>query len=188
MAHKIESDLDFGSASRITNLPAPAADSDAARRVDLVFGQVVIIVDEKAYNVDGGTFTSGAVRKRDLNTIAAGSDYVTLSGNEFTLDAGKWFIEWTAPAYRVGTHWSALYDGDDALVAMGSTAFSVSGGDYAITQSKGCTVVELDGTEPLWIGHQCAANYSTFGFGFKSSFAGGTNPSIYTCVTCRRLS
>ena len=64
-----------------------------------------IICDEKARNVDSGTFTSGDWRTRDLNTEIADPDgIVSISNNQFTLSAGDYLIEASAPAFSVNQH------------------------------------------------------------------------------------
>ena len=52
---------------------------------------------------NGGTFTSGAFRTRDSNTEVADPDnIVSISSNQFTLGAGNYLIEASAPAYKSG--------------------------------------------------------------------------------------
>ena len=53
------------------------------------FESYAIIADQKSSTTQGGGFTSGAWRTRDLNTEIADADgIVSISSNQFTLGAG----------------------------------------------------------------------------------------------------
>ena len=84
-------------------------------RVDTILGEsgaerrglmsYAIICDQKSHTGDGGSFTSGAWRTRDLNTEIADPDgIVSIANNQFTLGAGDYLIEASAPAYSVNQH------------------------------------------------------------------------------------
>ena len=61
---------------------------------------VAIIADVKAYNADGGTFTQNVWQTRDLNTeLDDPLNIVTIASNQFTLQAGTYLVEWSAPAW-----------------------------------------------------------------------------------------
>lgn len=63
---------------------------------------VSYIRDEKASGVNGGTFTLGAWRTRDLNTITNyGKIKCTLNSNQFTLGSGNYFLMGSAPGFIV---------------------------------------------------------------------------------------
>ena len=65
------------------------------------------IRDEKAQNTAGGTFTSGAWRTRDLNTVKTNEiTGASLAANQITLPAGTYWVEWSAPAYVVNQNQS----------------------------------------------------------------------------------
>ena len=84
--------------------------------------------DEKASNVDGGTFTSGAYRTRDLNTTKANDiEGASISANQIILPAGTYYMEASAPAFRVERHKTKLRnitDGSDTLI--GTAEFSTT--------------------------------------------------------------
>ena len=86
------------------------------------FASYAIICDEKASGTDAGTFTSGAWRTRDLNTEIADADgIVSISNNQFTLQAGTYKIYASAPAYLVKEHQIKLYN----VTASADIAFGV---------------------------------------------------------------
>ena len=147
---------------------------------------VVILCDEKAYNVDGGTFTLGAWRHRDLNTILAGGSYVTLSGNRFTPVAGTWFVEWSCPAFNINSHISRLYNYTAGVaVSLGSVEYAQV--TYLVeTRTFGSAVISANGTDAYQIEHYAPAyTVATNGFGVKSTASGIA--SRYTFVTLKKL-
>lgn len=130
-----------------------------------------IIADQKAQNTNGGTFTSGAWRTRDLNTEIADPDgIVSISGNQFTLGAGSYLIRWSAPAYAVNRNQSKLQNiTTSAGVAVGSSAYAF--GTNAVSSiSLGAARVVLTASTVFEIQHQCETTLST-GFGIAGNFA-----------------
>ena len=146
---------------------------------------VARITDSKTSGTAGGTFTSGAWRTRDLNTIEDDPDsIVTLSSNQFTLGAGTYLIQWSAPVYRVNSHKTQLYDVTGATdLGKGSSEYS-NNGDSVQTISVGSDVVTLTANNTFEIQHQCQTTVSGDGFGVAASFAA----EKYTMVTIFKLS
>jgi hypothetical protein len=131
-----------------------------------------VIADQKAQNTNGGTFTSGAWRTRDLNTeITDPNGIVSISSNQFTLVAGDYLVRWSAPADAVNTHQSRLYNVTDAsVVSVGTSAYSVTG-SYAVTTSDGAARVSIVSTKTFRIEHQCNLTTAGTGFGRAGNFA-----------------
>ena len=90
-----------------------------------------VIVDRKAWNSGGGSFVDGAWRTRDLNHIHSDPDnIVSLSSNEFTLQRGRYLIEWRLCAYATQMHKSRLYnvtDGEAVNVGSNDGGVTVNG-------------------------------------------------------------
>tara|TARA_R110000772_G_scaffold78559_1_gene168560 strand:- start:14889 stop:16910 length:2022 start_codon:yes stop_codon:yes gene_type:complete len=150
-----------------------------------VAAQVVIMSDVKAYNAAGGTFTAGAVRTRDLNTVDSGGDYVTLASNRFKLDAGTWLVTASAPARQVDSHWTTLYNyTQSSAVAVGVTDWAGNTSDNQ-SRSHVSGVFVADGTDELIVQHECLTSRATTGFGSNTGTSG--HDSIYTNVTCQRI-
>jgi len=82
-----------------------------------LFSGYAIFADQKAQNTEGGTFTSGAWRQRDINTTIANTDTtnITLGTNEFTLLAGNYLIHWEVVAYYVAGAITRLHDGSSSV-------------------------------------------------------------------------
>ena len=85
---------------------------------------VAIIADVKAQNVSGGATLGGDWNNRNLNTeIDDPEDIVSISSNQFTLQAGTYLIEWACPAFKVDRHQTRLWNVTaSALVDVGTVA------------------------------------------------------------------
>jgi len=146
-----------------------------------LFSSYAIIADQKANDVDGGTFTSGDWRTRDLNTELIDPDgIVSISSNQFTLQAGTYFIKAHAPAYRVNRHMAKLYQtsGTPADIAFGTGQYTNStylGHTDSIVRAR----VTISSATTYEIRHRCAATHATSGFGNGANF--GTT-ELYTVV------
>ena len=131
-----------------------------------------LIVDKKDADTDGGTFSSGAWRTRDLNTILVNEDSICAgtSGNDsFTLIAGTYLIKWSAPAYEVQHHTTKLHDQTaDTVIAKGTAAYDQSG--YSVGRSWGSHVVTITSNNDYKIKHKCYTSRNTDGFGQKTGF------------------
>jgi hypothetical protein len=139
----------------------------------------VIVEHQEAAGTDGGTFTSGADANRTLNTLVRNNGTLaTLGSNRVTLPAGTWLIEWRCPCYRVDGNQSWLYNfTDSAIVAVGSSAFSLSSANNAVVISQGRTVVTLAGAKEFNVRHRCATTRATDGFGVAANVG---NAEVYT--------
>lgn len=117
---------------------------------------VAIIQDQKTSGTNGGIFAIGADRTRTLNTLVYNRNTtVSIASNQFTLPAGSWLIEWSAPAYRVDSHQSLLYNvTDSAEVQRGATARARQFDDQVQTTSAGAAVVTIAGAKAFEIRHR----------------------------------
>ena len=123
-----------------------------------------IVYDEKSNGTAGGTFTQGAWQTRDLNTIEGDSDFLSVSSNQITLEAGHYFIEASAPGHNVDEHKLRLRNTTDSTTdivgrpirsnAVADTGNSLLDGFITITAQK---VFELQ--------HRCGTTRGTDGFG-----------------------
>ena len=174
------------SAASLTNIPAAnlvgVCTSGLTRTGG--FGKFVsyaIIGDVKANDVDGGTFTSGDWRTRDLNTeLIDADDIVSISSNQFTLQAGTYFIEAQAMAYRVNRHMVKLYQtsGTPADIAFGTSMYANSaynGNNVSVVRAR----VTISTATTYEIRHRGDTNHSTYGFGLGANF--GTT-ELFTVV------
>ena len=146
---------------------------------------VARITDSKASGTSGGTFTSGAWRTRDLNTIEDDPDsIVTLASNQFTLGAGTYLIQWSAPAIKAGSHKTQLWDVTGSTdLAKGTSEYTASA-DSIQTHSFGFDIVTLTASNTFEIQHRCFSSTTSNGLGVVGNFAA----EKYAMVTIFKLS
>jgi len=137
-----------------------------------LFSGYAVFEDQQPSGTDGGTFTSGAWRTRDLNTTVFNTDTtnIVLGTNQFTLKApGSYLVEWKATALEVGEHMSVLYDVTaPAYVEYGSSQDTQP--TITITNaSYGATRVTPSGSNVYEIRHRCYITEATHGFGRATS-------------------
>ncbi len=147
-----------------------------------LFSSYAIIRDQKTGS-DGGTFTSGAWRTRDLNTEVVDDDgIVSISSNQFTLQAGTYFIKAITPAYEAEYHQNRLYNiTDSSVVDTGSSAFT-NATSFVVTNSILLTRFTITGAKVFEVQHQTNLTKSNTGFGVRSSAGFTTAADIYTIV------
>lgn len=139
----------------------------------------IVIQDQKSSTVDGGTFTSGADRTRVLNTLVRNVDSMaSLASNQFTLPAGTFYIEWSAPAYAVNGHLSQLYDITAGLTVSRSRSVFATNGAGITTFSEGWALVTLASSGTYEIRHRCQTSRSTDGFGAATSLGTETYTEV----------
>lgn len=130
-----------------------------------------VLKDIKSHSTKGGTFTAGAWRTRDINTIENDQDWISLASNQFTLLAGKYLIEASAPAYRVDSHMVALYNTTASTLVTGSSEYSYNAGQ-AQTRSVVRQYVELSADATFELRHYCQTTRSDTGLGVSCTFSG----------------
>ena len=169
------------------------------------FEGVALIMDEKSSGTNGGTFTKGDWRARDLNHIEFEADDMNIGGangsypDSFLIfGAGSnttdYFIRWACPAFDVGNHQTRavlLADSGgsgEGEVILGYGSNSSSHISFPnTTYSVGWARLDYNGSETreVQIQHRCSTTKTTTGFGVDNSFAadgGGSTTEIYTTV------
>ena len=144
------------------------------------FTSYAILADVKSDDTDSGSFTSGAWRTRDINTeISDADDIVSLSSNQFTLQAGSYLIEVQATAYRVNRNMIKLYNVTaSADIAFGSSMYANTGYNGGSTGYLS-TRITIGAARTFEIRHRCQSNNTTHGFGQASDFG---NNELYLIV------
>jgi len=132
-----------------------------------LFASYAIIADQKTQNTDGGTFTSGAWRTRDLNTEIADPDgIVSISSNQFTLEAGSYLIRWVCATYQTYGNQSRVYNITDSSVeGISQTIRPVYDGENSV----GTIRVDIAGSKTFEIQHYCNTTVATSGFGYAAN-------------------
>ena len=102
------------------------------------------VIDEEIYDPDG---------------------IVSLSSNQFTLQAGTYRIWWNFPGYQVDKHNTKLYNVTDTANVAAGTAEKSGDSENTQTRSSGFTRVTISGAKAFEIRHICAVTKSNNGLG-----------------------
>ena len=149
---------------------------------------VAVIADRKTSGTNGGTFTSGDWRTRDLNTeVSDTNSIVSIASNQFTLVAGTYLIQWVAPANGVANHTSRLYDITGAtIVAQSTNAMDYPDASLPADEgpSIGSTVITIGSSNTYEIRHHGSTTRSTDGFGYANALGPYEQ---YTTVTILKV-
>jgi hypothetical protein len=149
-------------------------------------GLILHVREVQAYNVDGGTFTSGADRTRVLNTVVTNTiSGASLASNQIVLPAGTYDVEWSAPAKICNAHFSHLYDTTGAAKLLDGTTEFVNSAVPVVTRSLGRGRITLTVTSALEIRHRCQTTRNTDGLGNQTTVSG--YDSIYTDVVIKTV-
>lgn len=137
--------------------------------------------DEKGATTDGGTFTSGADRTRDLNQEYDPDGIVTLSANQFTLEAGTYKILARAPALQCAQNVAWLFNTTDtAVVLLGSVAFANTAAQGSQNDSWVQGEFTIAAQKTFELRHRCVTTKATNGFGTQATAI--VSASIYSVV------
>ena len=107
----------FGSGANLTGITAG------------LFSSYAIISHEKANNTNGSSLSTGNYSTREINSEVADPDgIVTVSGNQFTLQAGSYLIDSMSIIHRGNQSQSRLYNAtDSSVVQYGMSVHSSDG-------------------------------------------------------------
>jgi len=144
--------------------------SGVVSRLGVFESQLLHVRDEKANDTAGGTFSSGAWRTRELNTIKTNEiTSASLSSNQITLPSGTYYIKASIPAFNVSRHQAVLYNTTDSSFDLIGTSEFVSGGSGSSKSFiNGRFTISAQKTFELQ--HQCETTDAGNGFGVKSTF------------------
>jgi hypothetical protein len=139
---------------------------------------MVIYVDEQPASTDGGTFTSGAWRRRVLNTTRyvreTGPNWVFRFSDQITLQPGSYYIKGSAPAFDVSRHITRLQNITDATTAINGTAEYCPPVDQHQNRSFIEGVVTISSAKVFELQHSCQTTRSPNGLGVSSTLATNT--------------
>lgn len=143
----------------------------------------VIIEDQKSIGTAGGTATSGSFPARTLNVLVRNSNTLAaLASNQFTLPAGTYYIQWSAPAFAVSSHQTLIRNITDASIAgIGSVEVSSV---TTQTSSSGSCVTTIAGSKVFELQHRVFNTQPANGYGVNAGFS----TEVYSRVEITRLS
>ena len=145
------------------------------------FVSYAIIADQKATDAAGGSSSTGSFNTRDLNTELADPDgIVSISSNQFTLQAGTYLIKASAPAYNAQRHQCLIWNvTDSSSVAIGTSEYCHNAASVQ-TRSFAIGRTTISSAKVFDIRQRVDVASDTFGLGVESNF--DTLASIYTIV------
>jgi hypothetical protein len=161
-------------ASEVTN-DSGVAGANVDDALDTLAGQTgaedyILIVDRKATNVDGGTFTSGAMRTRDLNTeLSDAGGHASVSANQITLAAGTYRFNIIAPSRSVVENIGRLQNITDVATIETSTS-QRSASPMSFINIRGRFTIAA--AKVLEVQHQGDTTQATTGFGSAANLGG----------------
>ena len=121
---------------------------------------------------DRGTFTAGAWQTREINTEVVDTDnIVTLSSNQFTLQAGTYQIKFGACAYKVNRHITRLRQISPAATIASSSAQYSWASDSNLQWSRGFARLTISQATAYEIQHYCQTTGNSNGFGFQMTYS-----------------
>lgn len=127
------------------------------------------VQDQKPSGTAGGTFTSGAWRARDFNTVVTNSiSGASLTANQVTLPAGTYFIDGAAPAFGVIGCVLRLYSITAATVLLTGNSLrstDVTGNLQGNVVNMVSGIISLADVTVIELQHICQQTYATSGFG-----------------------
>ena len=156
--------------NRVLTLP-DTADGTIAKTSDISFTAYAVIADQKTSGTDGGTFTSGAWRTRDLNTEVTDVDnIVSISSNQFTLQAGTYLIKARATGYDCDRHQLRIRNITDASTVRCGISNFVNQTYNVFSTAVVVGRTTISGAKVFELQHQAQSTKTTFGLGVASNF------------------
>tara|TARA_B100000123_G_scaffold149648_1_gene110642 strand:- start:542 stop:1099 length:558 start_codon:yes stop_codon:yes gene_type:complete len=141
--------------------------ADLASGVGGKFSSYAVIAKVRAGNAGGfGTYTSGDWRTRDLDTeITDEDDIVSISSNQFTLQAGTYLINFGCTMYHIDKHAIRLQnitDGSTAGVGNPNASYTYS----AQLFTTGVCRVTIASAKVFEVQGYPSSTYATSGMGY----------------------
>lgn len=146
--------------------------------------QILHVRDEKTSGTNGGTATAGLFQRRDLNTVETNTiPGASLSASQFTLPAGTYDIQASAPAFEAGGHQARLYNATDGTYPI-IGGNEVNGADrIGSTRALVAGRFTIAATKVFELRHRVSATQSSNGYGVALGF--GTE--VYADVIVRKI-
>ena len=136
------------------------------------------LADVKGNTTQGGSFTSGAWRTRDITTEETDPDgIVSISSNQFTLQAGTYHIYASCCAVGVDNHNCRIYNTTDSsttLTGLANKNQEENVSDYAHVRGQ----FTIAAAKTFELQHRCQTTVTTHGFGAYASW----NNNVYSTI------
>jgi len=131
---------------------------------------------------NGGDLTNGAWRTRTLNTEDFDADGITsLSSNQFTLQAGTYFIEAYTAQYRTDFTSTRVYNATDSSVAFEGIGVANSAGQNLQAMNYVSGRVTISGAKAFEVQSRCQTTKTSNGAGYSDSGFSNTKETYVIC-------
>ena len=191
----LASDVDFflpnntGSSGQI--LTKTATGTEWATSTSVNRSNIWFIKDVKTSGTDGGTFTSGSLQTRDLNTLTKPSGTGTevqlavspATTNQIRIEDGTYLVHVEAPGFDVDEHKCILYNVSDSTTELVGTSVTTINTLSVPSMIDGFLTV-TSGPKVYEVRHQCVVSNAGDGFGAAAGF--GVS-EVYTVVSIIKL-
>lgn len=145
----------------------------------------VEIREQQTAGTDGGTFSSGAWRTRELNTEVHDTDSLAaLSLDQITLQAGTYECDIACTAFMVDMNQARLYNVTGAATVLAGTPQDADAAGAVSTVSRIAGRFTIAAAQALEIQHQCATTRATDGRGKAANFG---EAEVYTVARFWRV-
>jgi hypothetical protein len=169
-------------------VPISGWTSEATFLAAIPVQKTVYLKDKKTSGTSGGTSVTNTATTRDLNTIEGDSTLVTLSSNQFTLGAGTYEIDVSAPCFKGASNMIFLYNVSDSTYDIDgqNTQCTVSGLVQASALLSGR--IAISSSKTYEIRHWVETGATTTGFGVATTATGNPKSSeTYTTVKITKI-
>ena len=144
-----------------------------------LFSSYAIITHEKANNTHGSSISNANYATRELNTEVADPDgIVSISGNQFTLQAGSYLIDSMSIIHRGNQSQSRLYNATDSSVVQYGMSVHSSDGNSGNVLSPVVARVTIGSAKAFEIQSR-VSNSDGENSGLANNFG---NTQIYTII------
>jgi len=184
-------ELANGTVIRLTSVRIPITqwDDNVAILGAIPTLRTAYVKDLKSSGVSGGSSSTNTVHTRDLNTLTGDTNFISLSTNQFTLQAGKYEIEAIAPAYRSDAHQLFLYNVTDSTYDIDGKSMYTNNAQATSVDSALNGQIIISSSKTYEIRHWVTTAKASNGLGVSS--AGGTNNpasnNVYTQVKITKV-
>ena len=154
----------------------PVLSATAIKLRDNVGGGYILLQDQKTLGTAGGGATANTWQTRDLtNEVSDTGSACTLSSNQFTLLAGTYRINASAPAYQVAVHRLRLKNVTDTTYPLyGLTAFSHGTSPSSQTHSALNGEFTIASSKAFSLEHFTQSTSASTGLGIGAGVGAGT--------------
>lgn len=130
----------------------------------------IFLADKKASGNNGGGFTLGAWRQRDINFEQSDTgNHATILANQIILEAGTYECRIICPATTVSLHQARLQNMTDTATELTGTSMNTTAATTVVTHSVIVGKFTITAQKIFQIQHQSSATQAATGFGVANS-------------------